>query len=313
MDNRKPLDGVAAGLMVVLALTWSLQQIAIKQTAAEVAPVLMIGLRSGIAAVLVAGLMWWCGEKILAVGTPWRAAVAIGVLFAGEYILLGEALRLTSAGHAVVLLYTAPLFAALGLQWALPSERLSLVQWGGILLAFVGIACTFWGRSGGAVSPQAQDMLIGDALALLAGLAWGATTVVIRVTPLAQLPATPVLFYQLFAAFVLLVPAAFLMGQGAFHPSVAVWGNLAFQSVGVAFLSFLVWFWLLRHYLASRLGVFSFLTPLCGVALGILLLNEPLESAFLFGAFLVLLGIALVSSARLIESTWRRWLPSKSS
>jgi drug/metabolite transporter (DMT)-like permease len=57
-----------------------------------------------------------------------------------------------------------------------------------------------------------------------------------------------------------------------------------------------VWFWLLRHYLASQLGVFSFMTPLFGVGFGVWLLNEPLESRFVAGAVLVLIGVVLVSN-----------------
>jgi drug/metabolite transporter (DMT)-like permease len=56
-----------------------------------------------------------------------------------------------------------------------------------------------------------------------------------------------------------------------------------------------VWFWLLRTYLATRLGVFSFLTPLFGIVFGAWLLNEPIETRFLLGTAPVLLGIVLVS------------------
>jgi drug/metabolite transporter (DMT)-like permease len=66
----------------------------------------------------------------------------------------------------------------------------------------------------------------------------------------------------------------------------------------VSFASFLVWFWLLRKYLASRLGVFSFLTPLFGIVFGAWLLNEPIEASFLLGAMPVLLGIISVSGWR---------------
>eukprot|EP01036_Dinobryon_divergens_P043941 gene43941-58578_t len=71
--------------------------------------------------------------------------------------------------------------------------------------------------------------------------------------------------------------------------------SLAFQSLVVSFASFLAWFWLLRHYLASRLGVFSFMTPLFGILLGSMLLGEPLEARFLQGAVLVVAGIVVVS------------------
>jgi drug/metabolite transporter (DMT)-like permease len=73
-----------------------------------------------------------------------------------------------------------------------------------------------------------------------------------------------------------------------------------FQSVIVSFASFLAWCWLLRRYLASRLGVFSFLTPLLGVLLGAVLLGEMPSRGFLVGGVLVLAGIALVSAHGLL-------------
>jgi drug/metabolite transporter (DMT)-like permease len=103
------------------------------------------------------------------------------------------------------------------------------------------------------------------------------------------------LLYQLVGAFVLLLIAAIVLGQTGLKHTPMVWSNLAFQVVVVSFASFLVWFWLLRQYVASQLGVFSFMTPLFGVAFGVWLLNEPMEPGFVGGAALVLLGIVLVS------------------
>ncbi|NLJ62845.1 MAG: EamA family transporter, partial [Alcaligenaceae bacterium] len=53
--------------------------------------------------------------------------------------------------------------------------------------------------------------------------------------------------------------------------------------------------WLLRHYLASRLGVLSFLTPLFAVILGVVLLGERVDAFFAIGAACVVLGIILVN------------------
>jgi drug/metabolite transporter (DMT)-like permease len=72
--------------------------------------------------------------------------------------------------------------------------------------------------------------------------------------------------------------------------------SLAYQAVVVAFVSYLVWFWLLTRYIASRLSVFSFLTPLFGVTFGVLLLGESFSLRFLMAAMLVLTGIALVNA-----------------
>ena len=294
MTTRKALDGQAITLMLVLCCVWGLQQVALKAMASEISPVFQIGLRSGVAAVLVVLMMAARGERMRVSDGTWRPGLVVGLLFGVEFLLVAEGLRHTSASHMVVFLYTAPIFAALGLHWKLPAERLGVVQWSGIALAFAGLSLAFFGRSQGA-SPAPGNVLWGDFLGLMGGVAWGATTVVVRTTRLASAPATQTLLYQLVAAFVMLVAAAFLTGQARFNPTPQVWVSLAFHSVVVSFASFLVWFWLLRHYLASRLGVFSFLTPLFGILLGAWLLSEPIEASFLMGAVPVLLGIVLVS------------------
>ncbi len=294
IDTRKAIDGQAMGLMLLLCMIWGLQQVVLKAAAPDIAPLLQIALRSGIAALLVALLMLFRGERMSLKDGAWRPGLLVGLLFALEYLFVGEGLRHASASHVVVFLYTAPIFAALGLHWKLPVERLQLFQWVGILLAFTGIAIAFFGRNS-SLSGSSLNSRWGDFLALLAGIAWGATTVVIRCSSLSRTPAAQTLLYQLLGAFILLMLAAIGLGQTGFNNTPLAWGSLLFQSLVVSFASFLVWFWLLRNYIASRLGVFSFMTPLFGMGFGMWLLNETLEPSFFSGALFVLAGIVLVS------------------
>jgi drug/metabolite transporter (DMT)-like permease len=293
------LDARAVGMMTLLSLTWSLQQISLKAIADQASPMLMVALRSALALLLLAALMHRRGEMPSA--GRWKPGIAVGALFAIEYLLVAEALRMTAASHVVVFLYSAPIFAAIGLHLRLPAERLGTRQMAGIAVAFAGIALAFLGGDGASWDHVDRGALLGDGLALLAGIAWGATTVTIRCSTLASAPATETLFYQLLGAFVLLLPAAWLMGQWHFELSARVWAHFGFQSLVVSFASFLTWFWLLRRYLASRLGVFSFLTPLFGVVLGVGLLGESVEASFVAGSMLVLAGIALVSAREAIR------------
>jgi drug/metabolite transporter (DMT)-like permease len=297
MDIRKPLDGLAIMFMLVLCMIWGLQQSILKLAAPDIAPIMQIAVRSGVAAVLVGLLMIWRKEPVSLASSNWRAGLLVGFLFAMEFLLVSEALRYTSASHTAVFLYTAPIFVALGLHLKLPAERLNLIQWSGIALAFAGIVVTFVGRNQQPVpSFEASHILLGDALALCGGLAWAATTVVIRCSTLAKASASQTLLYQLVGAFVLLMAMAFALGQTTIQPTPLAWGALLFQSLVVSFASFLVWFWLLKKYLASELGVLSFLTPLFGIVFGVLLLNESLESNFVGGAILVLSGVILVNA-----------------
>ena len=306
MSIRKEIDGRAMGLMLMLSMVWGLQQVGLKATASDIAPLMLIALRSGLAALLVLLLMVVRRENLSLRDGTLRPGLIVGFLFALEYLLVGEGLRHTSAAHIVVFLYTAPIFAALGLNKKLRSEKLQPVQWVGITLAFSGIAVAFFGHKQ-TVASDANSVLLGDILGLLAGAAWGATTVVVRTSVLANAPATKTLLYQLVGAFVLLLIAAIGLGQTGFKHTPMVWSNLAFQVVVVSFASFLVWFWLLRQYVASQLGVFSFMTPLFGVAFGVWLLNEPMEPGFVGGAALVLLGILLVSGHGWLKKMLVRW------
>nr|WP_315463180.1 DMT family transporter [uncultured Rhodoferax sp.] len=295
MDTRKAIDGQAIVVMVALCATWGMQQVVLKATAAEIAPVMQIALRSGMAACLVALVMHLRGERMALRDGTLLPGLAVGVLFALEFLLVAEGLRHTSASHMVVFLYTAPIFAALGLHWRLPAERLGLLQWSGIALAFAGIAMTFLGR-GHAGASDASSILWGDFLGVLAAICWAATTVVVRCSVLSTATPAKTLQYQLVMACVLLFAGAVATGQSHVNWIPTVWASLAFHGVIVSFASFLAWFWMLRTYLASRLGVFSFMTPLFGMLFGSWLLGEPLEAGFLIGAIPVLGGIVLVSA-----------------
>jgi len=297
---RKPVDGFAAGTMVLLCAIWGAQQVAIKLAATDVVPIMQVALRSGLSALLVAAFSAWRGERLSFRGPTLRPGLAAGALFGAEFLFIAEGLRHTSASHMAVFLYTAPIFTALGLQLLLPAERLRRYQWLGVGVAFGGIALAFTGGSprGGTT----MEALWGDLCGILAGAAWGATTVVIRTTALSEAPPTQTLLYQLAGGFALLLAAAFGSGQagGISLTPVAV-ASLLFQGVVVSFASYLTWFWLLRRYLATRLSVFSFMTPIFGVTFGVLVLSDPITPSFAGGAALVLAGITVVSGAALLR------------
>lgn len=291
--ERKALDGFGAGWMVVLCVILGLHQVAIKAAAHDMAPILQIGLRSGISAVLVALVILFGKQRTDLRGTLIPGILA-GTLFSVEFCLIAEGLRFTSASHMSVFLYTAPVFTSFLLHWLQPSERLRTVQWLGILLAFAGIALAFAGGlfSGGFTA----QVLLGDTLALLAGFLWAATTVLVRCSKLAGTPPTWTLLYQLVAAFFVLICYAFFSGQARHYAltSLSV-GSVLFQGVVVSFAVYLAWFWMLRRYNVSQLSAFLFLSPLFGVSFGVLLLHESMDQFFVVGAVLVLMGITLVT------------------
>jgi drug/metabolite transporter (DMT)-like permease len=78
-------------------------------------------------------------------------------------------------------------------------------------------------------------------------------------------------------------------------PSPLVVFSLAYQIVWVAFITYIVWFWLIMRYPASAVSAFTFLTPLFGMLAGGLLLGEPITPALWLAMALVGTGIYLVN------------------
>ncbi|KIV61825.1 Permease of the drug/metabolite transporter (DMT) superfamily [Pseudomonas sp. FeS53a] len=282
--------------MLLLCIVWGFQQVSIKLVEQDVAPVLQLAIRSGIAALVLGAItLWREGSGAFGDGTL-LPGLGVGLLFTLEFFFISEGLVRTSASHIAVFLYTAPIFAALGLHLILPEERLSPVQWLGVLVAFGGIALAFLGKPG-----NAAGSLFGDALGICAAVAWGATTVLIRGSSLSEAAPVKTLFYQLGVAGLVLLAVAAATGRLGLVPSDRALLSLGFQVVVVALISYLGWFWLLRRYLASRLSMLSFMTPLFGVGFGVLVLGEPLDSSFIFGGLLVLGGLLLVTGAELLR------------
>jgi drug/metabolite transporter (DMT)-like permease len=289
--QRKTVDATAASLMLLFCLVLGFQQVAIKGVAEDISPVVQMALRSALAVCLVGGLAYWRGIRRADVGHHWAPGLLVGLGFAAEFAFIAWGLTYTLASHMSVFLYTAPIFAALGLHLWVPGEQLSMRQWWGVGLAFLGMVV--------AMAPSGTysiDILIGDALGLLAGLSWAATTVVIRRTSLSEAPAELTLSYQLSVTALLLLPVAAISGQlmsAQFTPMAIA--SLGFQTLIISFAALLLWFTLLRRYRASQLGVFSFLAPLFGILFGTLLLNEPLSINFIIGGGVILVGIILVT------------------
>jgi drug/metabolite transporter (DMT)-like permease len=307
MDSRKPLDGFASSVMVGLCIIWGVQQVAIKSAAEDITPLLQVALRSGMAGLAVMVLMLIRQRKIPFSAQTLRPGLLVGLLFSVEFMFVAEGLRFTTAAHMAVFLYTAPIFAALGLHFLVPEERLSRLQWSGVGITFLGVIVAFLFGGNNAAAPQASNMLLGDFFGLLAGAFWGMTTIVVRRSALSSGSATMTLFYQLAGAFVLLGAMALLTGQTQFRLTPVSVSSMVFQTVVVTFGSYLAWFSLMRRYQASRLGILSFMTPVFGIIAGVVLLHEPLKINFIAGALLIMLGILTVSADGLL----RQWIAKK--
>ncbi len=296
-QRRARLDVLASSLLVFCCFLWGLNQVAAKAAMPEV-PALWQATARSVGATL---LVWlWSRQRGIALfardGTL-RAGIAAGSLFAAEFFCIFVGLQYTTASRMVVFIYISPFVVALGMPLIARSEKLTVLQGAGLLLAFAGVASAFAeGFSSPAAGPR---QWLGDGLGVLAGVLWGATTLAIRGSSLSQASAEKTLFYQLGISGAMLLVAA-LVGAGPLPTALSplAWGSLAFQIVVVSFASYLLWFWLIRHYPATPLASFTMLTPIFGLLLGAWLLAEPVTARLLFALATVAAGIYLVNRTR---------------
>ncbi|MBC8057926.1 MAG: DMT family transporter [Rhizobiales bacterium] len=295
MSERKGhLDTTAIVWVVGCCFLWGLNQVAAKAAMPEVPALWQAALRSLGGALLVG--LWAAGRRIpiFARDATLPGGLFAGALFAAEFLCIFVGLQFTTASRMVVFIYISPFIVALGMPFIARSESLSRAQLAGLLLAFAGVA---WAFAEGFTQPAAGPrQLLGDALGVAAGVLWGATTLAIRGSKLAAASAEKTLLYQLAISGVLLWAAA--LAQGVPLPtrlSTLAWASMAFQVVVVTAFSYLVWFWLIRRYQATKLASFTLLTPVFGLLMGAVLLGEPITARLVIALIAVAAGIVLVN------------------
>ena len=285
----RPLDRFALFVTMGLCLAWGLNQTAAKVALADFKPMTQAALRSGIGAAAVALYAAASRRNIWPPRGERAAGALVGLVFALEFVALFFAVERTTASRAIVLLFTAPCFVALGAAVLLPSEALSVRQWAGVGLAFVGVAVGFYGPAEGA-------SWRGDALALAAGALWGGTTLVIKATSLRAADPIRTLLYQAVTAALVCGSLAIILGEPfPLRPSNGSLAALGYQSLFVVGVSYPLWFWMLKAYRAAELSALTFLSPVFGALSGWLVLGERPTPGLMAALAGVAGGIALLS------------------
>jgi drug/metabolite transporter (DMT)-like permease len=277
--------------MVVLCLSWAFNQIAVKLALPDIPPMLQATIRSAGALPVLLLFARLRGVQVFARDGTMVPGLVAGVMFGVEFVLIFNGLLYTSVSRAVVFLYTAPFFVALGSALFL-GERLRAPQWAGLALCFTGVALAIG-------VPQANvdaRVLLGDLMEVGGGALWGATTIVAKATRLRFAPPEKALGYQVAVSVPVLGLAAWLAGESVTRmPGAFALSLMFYQAIWVVGTTFTLWFALVQAYSASKLSAFTFITPLFGVVASYFILHDQLTSVFGVAALLVIAGLFLVN------------------
>ncbi len=280
--------GRTLAAFALLILFWGSTFSAVKIGLSDAPPMLFAGMRALIGGAVVALIaLVWGGSPDLRRCWPVYALLMLFnvVLFLG---LQTVAIMYLPSGVAAVLIYLQPILTGL-LSWMFLGEPLGPAKLSGLLLGFCGIVAVSVGSFSGDVSGA------GIIFAAASGVAWSVGTVYFKRTQ----DRTPMLWaialsfltggFLITATGLLVESFAEIAWSGTFVTS------LLYSAVIGTALAWLLWLGLVRAGEASRVAAYVFFVPLASIAIGHIILDEPLSPSLLVGTGLVISGIYLVN------------------
>jgi drug/metabolite transporter (DMT)-like permease len=291
MPRKDRIDALGAAALVGMALLFAINQVSIKLLNTGFQPVFLAGLRSCLALVCIYAWMRFRGHPLHFSARTAPAGLLMGLFFAAEFLFLFLALDLTTVVRTSILFYSMPVWMALMAHVGLPGERITAQKGVGLALAFAGTAWAILDRGGAA----GKASLLGDLCALGGALGWAGTAYMARGSAMVRERPEMQLFWMVLVSGPVLLSLAPAFGPLIRDLQPLHFAGLFFQVVIVVTAGFIAWLWLLSIYPASGVASFSFLTPVFGLTLGWLLLDEPIGPGILGAAALVCVGIVLIN------------------
>ena len=287
--------------MLVLYVVWGSTYLGIAVAVDTIPPFLMAGVRFLLAGLVL--LLWSLarerGDFVWPTRREWRDSAIVGAL------LLGGGMGMVAFGEQTIPSGTAALLIAMMPVWVavfggvLLGERLPGIAIAGIVIGFVGVAVLV-GPSAlggtGALDP------IGLAAILLSPICWALGS--LFASHRARLPRKPLVAtgVQMLSGGLVLLAMSLAAGElGTFEPSQVSTASLvafAYLTIIGSLLAFTTYGWLLRQAPLPLIATYAYVNPVVAVALGAVVLQEPIEPRTLVAGAIIVAGVALIVTAR---------------
>jgi drug/metabolite transporter (DMT)-like permease len=284
------MDGRAWLLLAALALIWGGTFFFIEVALLDLPPLTIVLGRVGLAALALLAVALLLGLRLPREPGLWRALLVMGALNnVLPFTLIATAQTEITSGLAAILNSTAPLFSLLLAHAVAGGERITSQRLLGLLLGIAGVAVL--------VGPDALAGLGAHGLAQIAvlGAAFSYACAALYGRRFRNLPPLVVACGQLMGSTLLILPAALVIDRPwQLAPGTATWvALLSLALLGTA-LAYLAYFRLLASAGATNLLLVALLAPASALALGVLLLGEPVFPAMMVGMTLIAAGLATI-------------------
>lgn len=275
---------------LALGFMWGSSYLFIKLAVDDVGTFTLVALRLAVGAALLWAVLRLSG-RVLPRGRRIYGHMFVMSLanIALPFALITWAERSADSSLAAILTSLVPLFTATIAPLFLPDEPLRLNGIVGLLVGFAGVVVLTGGDTGGA------DLLSVAAL-VLSSVCYAVGAVYSRRNVRGLHPMIPATFQVTFALLVTGVLALVLERPWEARPDAVALGSIVWLGVFGSGLAYLAVFRLFASWGATRTTTVAYVIPIVGIALGFLVLGEPIDARLIAGTALVIAGIALVNA-----------------
>lgn len=279
--------------LLVLAALWGPSFLFIKVAVNDIPPVTLAAGRVGLAAFTLVMVLWWQGRGLLPVGRVWKHFAVAG--FFGNalpFALFCWGEQYIDSALAAILNGITPLFTVVLAHIFTKDDRITPAKLGGVLLGFGGLLILILPSLVGGLEASTWGLI-----AVAVATASYAISIVYSSLHLRGLPKLVAPASQLTMAAVFLVPLAIVVEQPYRLPlpSLAAVGSLVGLALFGTALAFVLYYRIIERTSATYLSMVTYLVPVFGVVLGIVVLGEQLQWTAYAGCALILIGVMIAN------------------
>ncbi len=279
----------AGTFALLLAILWAGNPVANKAGLDDAGPLRLGYLRFILGAIVVLIYAIATKQSFRIKRREWVPLGLLGVLFTVQLAFMNVGQDYTSAGHAVVVTTTFPLWTGVFAHFFVPGDRMSRSRTFGTLVAYLGVVAVFYKG----FSDSSSDFLIGDLLLLGSAVLLGGRQVLLSQLGQGIDQHKLLMAQSVFGIVTFVIASLIFEGDEAFTVTTRLVVALLYTGVLIAGLGFIGQTWLLKRYLPSRVTVLSLSQPIFGVLFSWWILGESIGGELYVGAVLVVIGSAL--------------------
>ena len=277
---------------LILCGIWGSTWLFIKLGLADLPPITFAGIRFVISCAILFPLVWLRRLPLPKSRSDWFLLIGTGVLsFSLNYGLVFWAEQYITSGLAALLQATLPAFGLMLAHIHVPTERITWVNFAGVVLGVCGVGVVFSNQ----LAISGRQALAGCVGMVLSAFFAAYSNVLVKTRGKNLDPAVLAAYQMLFGLIPLLLYGITFEGSpfGFRWTGLAVLCLLYLAIVG-SVVAFLLYYWLIKNMDVTKTMMIALVTPVVAVILGMLVLDEQLSWRTLVGGAMIIAGIGFI-------------------